>query len=255
MLKLGLEVAPAIRQFDGMHFVQRKNERSGKISIAAAENAPTTPYRSLANGGTIDVSWLPFCAEKYVISGNLSDYVMTEIPIVTAGVPNRNLDAFPFKALTEFNPNVGRIAYATFIGKPTHMDHDNRDPRKAKGVIFDARMVQGSDGQYKVHILAGWDRTKDRNLVDAIVRKERTGHSMGCIVGHTMCSIPNCGMISPDGRIMCAHLEGGIGKGRKFQINGRLHLAYELCMDLNYIESSSVGDPADYEAHQSWARD
>lgn len=250
MLKTGTEFVSAIREFDGMRLRQKRI--SGKLCMASAESNEI-PYAGLANGRTLDISWLPFCADRYKISENISDYVLTEIPIVTAGVPNRNLDAFPMNALTAFNDTVGRIAYQTFIGKPTHINHDNRVPERAKGVIFDARLVE-KNGRYKVHILAGWDRTKDSKLVDAIVRKERTGHSMGCIVGHTMCSIPNCGMTSPDGRIMCAHMEGGAGKGRRIRLGSKEYLVYELCQELNYIESSSVDDPADFDAHQEWAK-
>jgi hypothetical protein len=253
MLRFGSEEAHAIKQFDGMNLRLRKDKENGKLRLATAEGS-VAGYEPLTGGRTLDISWLPFCADRYKISPRIEDYIMTEIPIVTAVRPNRNLDAFPMGSLTEFNPNVGRIAYQTFIGKPTHIDHDNREPLKAKGVIFDARMVMKEGSSPKVHILAGWDRTKDADLVRAILRKERTGHSMGAIVEYTRCSIPNCGMTSPDGRIPCNHMEGGAGKGRTIRIAGRNYLVYEECCGINFIESSSVGDPADFEAHQRWVQ-
>jgi hypothetical protein len=66
------------------------------------------------------------------------------------------------------------------------------------------------------------------------------------MVGYTECSV--CHAKSPEGRILCAHIEGGSGKGRHFMVDGKRRLAYELCFELNYVESSNVDDPADPEA-------
>jgi hypothetical protein len=239
MIKLG-ETTKAIRQFEGHKCEQFRDPKTGKLRIAS--------NYIFNKAGHIDVSWLPLAAEKYNISADIRDYVINEIPIVTVDVPNRNLDAFPFEAVTAFNPEIGRIAYQTFIGKPTHRDHDNKDIRKARGVHFDASMEKLADGMYKIVVLAGWDRTKDAQLVSDMLSGRRTGFSMGAFVGHTECSFPGCKQTSPNGRIACSHQQYGKGKGQI--VNGQL--IYELCHNINYIETSSVGDPADHTAHHRW---
>jgi len=189
-------------------------------------------------------------AEQYLISADINDYIISDVPIVHVDVPNRNLDEFPFKEVTKFDPEIGRPVYQSFIGKPTHKDHDNKDVRKAKGVIFDARLVKADSGLYVIRILAGYDRTKDQELTEDIVSGKRPGHSMGALVGFTMCSYPGCGATSTTGKIPCIHLEGSIGKGRV--INAQL--IYERCYNFRYIECSSVGDAANFFATQSWVK-
>jgi len=238
MLKLG-EVAYDTRVFEG-RTCEMKKEESGKLRVASENLFNKT--------NSIDVSWLPMAAEQYQISADIKDYVINEIPIVTVGIPNRNLDAFPYDEITSFNPEIGRLVYQTFIGKPTHIDHQNRDPRQAKGVMFDSSLQKLADGRYKIIVLAGWDRTKDRDLVNSILRRERTGYSMGALVGFTECSYPGCKAASPNGKIACRHQDYGRGKGRVME--GQL--VYENCFRVNFIETSNVSDPADHMAHQRW---
>jgi len=190
----------------------------------------------------IDISWLPLASPAYKISPHIADYVFVEIPIVTADVPNRNLDCFPLAELLRFDVQSGKPVFGSFIGKPTHADHDNKDPLKAKGVIFDAYMtpMEIRGHRYvKVRILAGWDRTKDTALVQKILKRDRVAHSMGAWVDYTQCSY--CGAIAKSGQITC-HPKG--------QIIGGI-LVYETCGGVCFIESSSVGDPADFDAVDS----
>lgn len=64
-----------------------------------------------------------------------------------------------------------------------HQDHDNKDPLKAKGVMFDSTLrYVPAYNVWKISILAGWDRTKDPWLVRQILSKKRTGYSMGALV-------------------------------------------------------------------------
>lgn len=244
MLKTGGEIATATQHFDGTTFRPFTDKSDGKLKLASMQYDPGADR-------PIDISWLPAAAERMKISPRIADYVLTEVPIVTVGVPNRNMDCFPKNEVLAWNDEAGRIAYQTFIGKPAHKDHDNKIPERAKGVIFDARLVQHPvTGRLKIHILKGWDRTKDRPLVELIASGKRPGHSMGCMVGDTMCSYPGCGAWDAEGRIKCGHMREGMGKG--MIVNG--FLLYELCRKLAYAESSSVGDPADHLAVQvrSW---
>jgi len=240
MLKLG-DASFDTRVFEGRS-CQTSRDSSGKLRVAS-ENI-------LNKTKDLDVSWLPMAAEQYQISADIRDYIINEIPIVTVGCPNRNLDEFPYDEVTSFNPELGRLVYQTFIGKPTHMDHDNRDPRRAKGVHFDSSIQKTADGRYKIVVLAGWDRTKDRDLANSILRRDRTGFSMGALVSFTQCSYPGCDATSPNGKIACRHQEYGRGKGRILEG----HLIYERCYRVNFIETSSVADPADHTAHDRWVK-
>lgn len=186
----------------------------------------------------LDISHLPFASEAYDISPNIEDYVMVEVPIVVATFPNRNLDAFPYEELVAYRPLIGRTAYATFVGKPVHQDHDNEEPLRAKGIILDATLAKFR-GKWHVKILKAFDRSKDPALAKKVAEKDRVGHSMGALVEETECSIPSCRFIS-DGVNTCEHIAQGAGKGRI--IGGQL--VYELLRRFNYVESSSVSDPA-----------
>lgn len=234
-------VATSSRIFDGYQCESYKDEK-GKLRVASSN--------ILNPSNTLDISWLPAAAEKYNISSNIQDYVITEVPIVTVDVPNRNLDCFPFDEVSSFNPRLGKFVYKSFVGKPTYKEHDNRDHTKARGVHLDAQLQPVAGGGHKIIVLLAWDKTKDKELVDAIVKGKRTGYSMGAMVSYTKCSYPKCGATSGNGKIPCTHHNYGKGKGRI--ING--YLIYEICMDIDYFETSSVADPADHTAHSSWMK-
>lgn len=231
--------------FDGTNFVPSP-VLDGRRFAAHTENGK----RVVAGTGLdacacnrLEIDWLPFAAEAYHVSADINDYVLTEVPIVVEMYPNRNFDAFPYGELTTFRPLIGAPAYRTFRGKPVHQDHDNADPTKAKGVIFDATMVPFR-GRWHVKILKGFDRSKDRKLAEMVERGERMGHSMGALVERTECSLPWCRFES-DGITTCEHIRGGAGKGEIARNN---FLIYELLKDFNFVESSSVGDPASVTA-------
>jgi hypothetical protein len=188
----------------------------------------------------IDVSWLPAASETYQISDDPRDYVLADIPIVTVDIPNRNMQAFPYEEVSYFDPSQGRLVYQTFLGRPTHIDHDNKDPLKAKGVIFDSALqFVPAYNVWKIRILAGWDRSKDPQLVRQILEKKRTGYSMGALVNNFVCSV--CGNIDTNMRpCKCMARGKGMLLGNK--------LVYQMCVGAAFIETSSVDDPADVTA-------
>lgn len=188
--------------------------------------------------GFMDISWLPFCAERYHISADIKDYVLVDVPIVVADYPNRNMDAFTYGQLTDWRTPIGRVAYQTFVGKPVHQDHNNMDDTKAKGVIFDASLVK-FQGRWHVKILKGFDRSKDPRIARLVGERNRLGHSMGALVERTECAAPWCRFRS-DGRVTCDHIRNGAGKGER----NRGHLMYENMLDFYFVESSTVEDPA-----------
>ncbi len=210
-------------------------------------------------GSNIDISWLPAAAETYQISADPDDYVLVDVPIVTVDVPNRNMQAFPLEEVGYFDPVYGKQIYKTFIGKPSHIDHINQDPLKAKGVHFDASMEYiPAYGIFKIRVLTGWDRTKDPYLVKQIMSGARPGFSMGAMVSAFVCSV--CGATDTNTN-PCRHMDPrlGVSKGMLWdvmsdcrvmpnEVHGAaemIKLIYQLCVGANYIEISNVGDPAD----------
>lgn len=83
----------------------------------------------------------------------------------------------------DIETTASQFAANNIIVHNCHQDHDNKDPLKAKGVMFDSALQYVPQyGVWKIRILSGWDRTKDSYLVNQILRKKRTGYSMGALV-------------------------------------------------------------------------
>jgi hypothetical protein len=231
-------------RFEGNSFVREPSIIEGRtLDVHRSGNTLRVASPELEKVGNcacghLDISWLPFAAERYHTSADIRDYVLVDVPIVVANFPNRNMDAFTYQQLTDWRTPIGRVAYQTFIGKPAHKDHDNMDDTKAKGIIFDASLVPFR-GRWHVKILKGFDRSKDQRLANLVQKKNRIGHSMGALVERTECSLPWCKFHS-DGRITCDHVRQGAGKGER----QRGHLVYENMLDFYFVESSSVEDPA-----------
>jgi hypothetical protein len=247
MLRTGY-ASRQLAAYQGNSSFQAQRTASGNL-ILASDHIKTA-------NNSVDISWLAFASSQYLISPDIKNYVIADIPIVHADVPNRNMDEFPLDELSRFDTDQGKLVYQTFIGKPTHIDHDNKDPRKAKGVIFDARMskVAGSTPDappiYVVRILAGFDLTKDQKLATQVATGERNAHSMGAMVAFTECPFVGCGATSTNGKIACDHMQGMANKGKIV----RGCVMYERCRGVRFIESSSVGMPADHYAVQEWAK-
>lgn len=187
----------------------------------------------------VDVSWLPAAAEVYKISPDIKDYIAVSIPIVTVGVPNRNLQSFPYEEVSRFDNEQGKLIYQTFKGKPTYTDHKNDNPVEAKGVHADVNMQYIPKWDiWKINVLTLWDRTKDHDLVKGILAGARPYYSMGAYVNVFMCSV--CGDTSDS----CAHMQN---KGGIFDNV----LAYQQCIGCVYFETSNVISPADPTAESN----
>lgn len=230
----------------------------GKKSV----HAPHMIMATKSEGGgvdrrKIDLSFLKEASSAYQISPDPRNYVFVSLPIVTAGIPNRNMDCFTHKELIRWSPLIGRTVYGSFIGKPTHVDHDNKDPSKAKGIHLDSTFrrysVQpgnlGYEAQttpldmWKVRILTGWCREKDPDLVNAILKRVRTAYSMGAMIDYAVCSIPSCRRITTPKP--CPHIAAGKGT----VING--NIAYDEVYGCNFVETSNLGkEPADPDAFE-----
>ena len=192
----------------------------------------------------IDLDFLPAAAESYHISPDPKDYIIVSLPIVTADIPNRNLQMFPLQEVTHFDPMFGMMVYQTFKHKPCHIDHVNEDPTQAKGVHIDASMQHVDKYDiWKINVLTIWDRSKDPKLVQAILDKKRTGYSMGATVSYFLCSV--CGQIDNMDSQSCKHMQN-IGE----LYGEEKRLAMQVCTGVCYFETSNLEqEPADPSAY------
>jgi hypothetical protein len=195
------------------------------------------------NDRSIDANiWLPRAAEHYHISPKLSDYIMVPVPSVFSDLPNTNGDSVTRDELLKFRPDLGQLAYKTWVGKPTHVEHDNKDITKAKGVIFDCflrAMPTFMGGHFKVIKLLGFDRTKDPVLCDAILSGKVNTYSLGMYFNSYECSI--CGVeVGQNRGRPCVHTRP---RQKTYKMaDGRL--AYRKCKHITGFETSCVVDPA-----------
>lgn len=218
---------PALSRFEG-HRLEVDRHKEGNPILITANVVKNRPFIDLAN--------LKACSEAYDISSNPKDYVFTEIPANNVGIPNRNMDAFELSDVTEWRPELGRIAWATYRWKAANADHNNKIPHLAKGVIFDSYMQQ-IEGHWFIKVVAGWCRQKDPRLARRILTNQDAGYSMACLVGRAMCSI--CGYASSGGNVTCKHIKGGIGKGTIWPATGQL--VYERCLWERSLISTARG--------------
>ena len=215
-------------------FDSAKTAKSKGFLATAAKDATGNFKRD------VDISWLPAASKTYNISDDPRDYLITEIPALTGEIPNKNLQQFSHSELTYFDPMHGRQIYKTFIGSGSHYEHQNKEPLKAKGVIFDAVAVYVPRYDVlKIQLLVGWDRTKDRDLVRDIESGERDGYSMGSIVKQFVCSITGQ-PVTPAG--------GKYKRGQIVETREGSKLCFHHCTGSFFFEISSVGTPADVSA-------
>ncbi len=230
-------IVPALRTWEGFR-MQTDRDRLGRQVLVTAGTMPQP---------TLDISWLKAAAEVYDLSSDPKDYVFTEVPANNADLPNRNMDAFPYEELVKYRPILGMMAYQSYRGKLCSANHDNKEPKKAKGLNFDASMVQ-IKGHWHTKVISGWCRQKDARLATRILGNKDAGYSMACLIGGASCSV--CGYFS-QGTVTCRHINGGVGKGL---VTPTGELIYDLCRDLNFWELAHVEDRADIDAIKDWAQ-
>lgn len=222
-----------------VHQVLKGKESAALRSMAIAGEEVKKSFK-----GVLDAhEWLPFAAESYNVSSKLEDYVLVPTSIMTTEIPNRNGVAFPMSELTSFNHEHGMIAYKTWRGKPTFVEHNNSDHTKAKGIILDAAMrpMKRFKGDlWQVVLLNAFDRGRDPELANSIMKKERTGYSMGAWVRDYECSI--CGKTLKNKG--CDH----VAKGKPEMAMYKGKIAYFRAIDPIGFECSSVAVPAYVQA-------
>lgn len=225
-----------------LYDVLNGNEEAAKKVMALAGAEVKDTFRSVLDAH----EWLPFAAEKLKISAKLSDYVVVPTSIMPTELPNRNGVGFPFEELTAFNHEHGKVAYKTWQAKSTFEEHKNNIVEESKGVILDAAMrpMPRFEGNiWQVILLNSFDRNKDADLANRILKKESTGYSMGAWVRDYECSICATSLKATNGK-GCQH----VSKERpEFAVyNGKL--AYYRAIDPIGFECSSVAVPAYVQA-------
>lgn len=161
---------------------------------------------------------------------------------------NDNFDTFPAEEIKQ--------AWATFIGKPVFVNHNNDDHRRARGVIIDAALHEDTapDGTPDtwVEVLMEIDAVNFPKLAKSILAGDIERTSMGCDVQYSLCSV--CGNKASTPVEYCQHIPRLKGKKiRRRTASGDGSedvLVHEVCCGLSFFENSVlVEPPADPTAH------
>ncbi len=162
--------------------------------------------------------------------------------------------------------------YSTFVGKPIFVDHNNSDPKRARGVIVDAKVhiddtkTASEHNEYyssstvdtehlpptRVELLLEVDAKAFPKLAKAIRDGDIDGFSMGCDVERSKCS--HCGNEASSPQEYCSHIvsKGGLHDFETTSSDGtkrrESRRSYENCYGIKFFEISAVFDPADETA-------
>lgn len=158
--------------------------------------------------------------------------------------------------------------FATFLGKPNFIDHNNSDPSRARGVVVDAKLrvlpqtkYAGTDDYWnsdsldpehapptEVELLLEIDAKSFPVYAKAVRSGDLDGFSMGCDVERSKCS--HCGHEATNPDEYCSHiLMKGAHHDYKTADGKRIsRKSYENCYGIHFFEISGVFDPADETA-------
>lgn len=156
---------------------------------------------------------------------------------------NDNHDEFPAEEIKK--------AWATFIGKPVFVNHNNEDHRRARGVIVDAALHEDTNPNGTpdtwTEVLMEVDAIRFPMLAKAILAGHIDRTSMGTDVKYSLCSV--CSNKASNPTEYCAHIPRLKGQriyrttasGKKEAV-----LVTERCYGLGFFENSLlVEEPAD----------
>ena len=167
-------------------------------------------------------------------------YLYTVVRAISARV-NQNYDGWPSEELKK--------AHHTFIGKPVFVNHENYNPKEARGVVVASRYVENGNDRY-IEVIQEIDAKRFPKLAHEIKTGGLDSVSMGAEAGFTICSA--CNNKAVDESDMCDHVL--YHKGEKLRVRNRKtgkteeKLVYESCYKLSFFELSYVFDPADETA-------
>src|ERR1700756_5741384 len=164
-----------------------------------------------------------------------------------------------------------RYGFSSFLGKPIFVDHNNTNPKRARGVIVDARLhvEPGTDDPYYktadchssfkpatwVELLLEIDAKTFPRLAKAIIDGSKNPHqgidgfSMGANVERSICS--HCANVATAPDEFCKHIAAkGAYWDYKDPETGQKtsKRSFEFCEGVQFFEISAVFDPADETA-------
>ena len=143
--------------------------------------------------------------------------------------------------LLRFDKSANKHVFETFNGRGNFKNHENDDVTKAVGIILDA--APNYEGKF-IEALIAVDSKKDPDLVRGIEAGYIDSVSMGCLCGHSICTV--CGHKATNEYDYCDHLK--YMKGQTISYNGELVKVAEDNRQVNFIELSWVTVPADQHA-------
>src|SRR6266481_3193689 len=111
-------------------------KRSDKLELFKIQAAATDMTKDIKETIVTAPKILPFAAEKYNISPNIKDYILCCVVVLPSDLPNKNGIAFSHAELSSFVVDAGSLCYDTFRYRPIHLEHANKDPSIAKGIIL-----------------------------------------------------------------------------------------------------------------------
>jgi len=182
-------------------------------------------YKAKGANGVVEEAWSP-----------KPGFIYASVRAISARV-NQNFDAWPSHELKK--------AYRSFLGKPNFVNHQNFDPKKARGKVVAARYVEAGDDRY-VETILEVDAQRFPKLAKEIREGGIDSVSMGVEAGLTKCSV--CGNEATDEPEFCDHVRHHKGEYLKDTRTGERKLCYEDCFKLGFFELSWVFDPADETA-------
>lgn len=185
------------------------------------------------------VSFLPFFAEKYNISSNIKDYIIVPVTAFLSDIPNKKGHCFDYEELVSADPYLGMLKYKTWKHMPTHIDHQNKDYTKAKGIILESSLLPAKNVEgdlYKMVLLQAFDRSTYPEIGNNILTGKWNTYSMGANAASFKCSI--CSSDVPDGR--CGHIPKGMldGTGFQFSVQSDGQIPYLRPRDIKGFENS-----------------
>ncbi len=162
-----------------------------------------------------------------------------------------------------------QFGFATFIGKPNFIDHNNSDPSRARGVVVDSKLKvlpiehtaasgdtywgsESMDPEHapptEVELLLEIDAKTFPTYAKAVRSGDLDGFSMGCDVERSKCS--HCGHVATNPDEYCSHIVmKGAHHDYKTADGKRIsRKSYENCYGIHFFEISGVFDPADETA-------
>jgi hypothetical protein len=169
-------------------------------------------------------------------------------------------------AAKDGDPEYG---FATFLGKPNFIDHNNSDPERSRGVIVDSKcrvlpmehLASFGDDYWtsgtadpehlpptEIELLIEIDAHQFPKYASAVRKGEIDGFSMGCDVDESKCS--HCGHVATNPTEYCSHiLMKGAHHDFKTADGQRISKkSYENCYGIKFFEISAVFEPADETA-------